>query len=372
MKFDTTQQLIESFRRGEMVVLVDDEDHRLGGVLLAPADDIDADRINFMVRQARGLVCLGLTAERCARLQLPLMVTGFPGSNASRFTVSIEAAEGISTGISAADRAHTIRVAVAQGAQARDVVQPGHIFPLRAEPGGVLKRAGHTEGGCDLARLAGYEPAAVMVDVLNGDGTLATGEALFAFARRHGLRVGTIAGLIQFRLQHETTVRQIRDGVVQTAWGPFHLHVFRDIDDTQVHLALVRGKISTDALVLVRVQQIAALRDVLGAEVPGSAPDWNAARCLERIAQEGSGVLVLLTQREAEEQLLVRVGAVLGDAAGAGTLRPPDALNMIGVGSQILRQLDVGRMRLMGPSIRYNAISGFGLEIVEYLGYQAE
>ena len=235
MKFDSTQQLIESFRRGEMVVLVDDDDDRLGGVLLAPAEAITAEKINFMVRQARGLVCLGLTAGRCAQLQLPPMVGGSAGPAASRFTVSIEAAEGISTGISAADRAHTIRVAVARAAQARDVVQPGHVFPLRAEPGGVLKRAGHTEGGCDLARLAGHEPAAVMVDVLNGDGTLATGEALFAFARRHELRVGTIAELIQFRLRHETTVQHIREGDVQTAWGSFRLHAFRDVDDARVH-----------------------------------------------------------------------------------------------------------------------------------------
>lgn len=369
MKFDSTQQLIESFRRGEMVVLVDDDDDRLGGVLLAPAEAITAEKINFMVRQARGLVCLGLTAGRCAQLQLPPMVGGSAGPAASRFTVSIEAAEGISTGISAADRAHTIRVAVARAAQARDVVQPGHVFPLRAEPGGVLKRAGHTEGGCDLARLAGHEPAAVMVDVLNGDGTLATGEALFAFARRHELRVGTIAELIQFRLRHETTVQHIREGDVQTAWGSFRLHAFRDVDDARVHLALVRGQVDAQAPVLVRVQQLAVLRDVLGTEVSGVAADWNVARCLERIAREESGVLVLLAQREADEQLLASVEAVLGETPVAGSVRSPDTLSMVGVGSQILRRLGVGRMRLMGPAIRYSAISGFGLEIVEYLAH---
>ncbi len=369
MKFDTTQDLIDSFRRGEMVVLVDDDDDRLGGVLLAPAEDIGADKINFMVRQARGLVCLGLSAERCAQLRLPPMVGSSPGPFASRFTVSIEAAQGISTGISAADRAHTICVAVARGAQPRDVVQPGHVFPLRAEPGGVLKRAGHTEGGCDLARLAGFEPAAVMVDVLNGDGTLATGETLFAFAHRHGLRVGTIAGLIQFRLNHETTVQRIREGDVQTAWGAFRLHVFRDVDDGQVHLALARGQIDAQSPTLVRVQQTAALRDVLGTDVPGRGRDWNAGRCLERIEREGSGVLVLLAQPETGEQLLASVEVALGESAAGGLVRLRNALSVVGVGSQILRQLGVGRIRLMGPPIRYSAISGFGLEIVEHLDY---
>ena len=369
MKFDATQQLIDSFRRGEMVVLVDDDDERLGGVLLAPAEDIGAEKINFMVRQARGLVCLGLTAGRCAQLQLPPMVGGSPSPFASRFTVSIEAAEGISTGISAADRAHTIRVAVARGAQPRDVVQPGPVFPLRAEPGGVLKRAGHTEGGCDLARLAGFEPAAVMVDVLNEDGTLATGEALLAFAHRHGLRVGTIAGLIQFRLSNETTVHRVRDGEVQTAWGAFRLHVFRDADDGQVHLALTRGTLAPHTPALVRVQQIAALRDVLGTDVPGSARDWNAGRCLERIDRDGTGALVLLAQPETEAHLLASVEAALGETAVAAGGRPPSTLNLVGVGSQILRQLGVGRMRLMGAPMRYSAISGFGLEIVEHVKF---
>lgn len=369
MKFDSMQHVIDSFRRGEMVVLVDDDDECLGGVLLAPAEDISAEKINFMVRQARGLVCLTLTAERCTQLQLPPMAGGAASPFANRFTVSIEAAEGISTGISAADRARTIRVAVARGARARDVVQPGHVFPLRAEPGGVLKRAGHAEGGCDLARLAGYEPAAVVVDVLNEDGTLARGDSLLAFARHHGFSVGSIAGLIQFRLNNETTVHCIREGEVRTEWGSFRLHVFRDADDAQIHLAFVRGHIDPQTPALVRVQQVVALRDVLGTDVPGQGRDWNAARCLERIDREGAGVLVLLAQPEIAAHLLASVDAVLGETPAGSAARLPNALNMIGVGSQILRQLGVGRMRLMGPALRYSAISGFGLEIVEHLGY---
>jgi len=371
MKFDTTQQLIESFRHGNMAVLVDDDDENLGGVLLAPAEDITAEKINFMARQARGLVCLSLTAERCEQLRLPLMAGGSHSAHASRFTVSIEAAEGISTGISAADRAHTIRTAVARGAQARELVQPGHIFPLRAERGGVLKRAGHTEGGCDLARLAGFEPAAVLADVLNDDGTLATGQRLLDFAHRFGLCVGTIAGLIEFRLNNETTVHRIREGEVQTARGAFRMHVFRDADDGQVHVALVRGDVDARTPTLVRVQGYAALRDLLGTDVPGQPRNWNAARCLERIDSEGRGVLVLLTQPETEHHLLASVEAALGaPPAGEGAAeRGTNVHSLIGVGSQILRQLGVGRMRLMGPPMRYNAISGFGLEVVEHVTY---
>jgi 3,4-dihydroxy 2-butanone 4-phosphate synthase/GTP cyclohydrolase II len=371
MKFDSTQQLIDSFRHGNMVVLVDDDDENLGGVLLAPAEDISAEKINFMARQARGLICLSLTAERCEQLRLPLMVRASQSAHGSRFTVSIEAAEGISTGISAADRAHTIRTAVARGAQPRDLVQPGHIFPLRAEPGGVLKRAGHAEGGCDLARLAGYEPAAVLADVLNDDGTLATGERLLDFAHRHELRVGTIAGLIQFRLNHETTVHRIREGDIQTAYGAFRMHVFRDADDGQVHLALVRGAIDPAVPALVRVQGSAALRDLLCTDIPGEKRNWNAARCLERIDHEDGGVLVLLSQPETERHLLASVEAALGAARASDVPpeRPPNVQSLVGVGSQILRQLGVGRMRLMGPPIRYNAISGFGLEVVEHVVY---
>jgi len=371
MNFDGTQTLIDAFRRGQMVVLVDDDDERLGGVLLAVAETITAAQVNFMARHARGLICLSLLPGRCAQLALPPMVADSATTQASRFTVSIEAAEGISTGISAADRAHTVRVAVARGAQPRDLVQPGHVFPLRAEAGGVLKRAGHTEGGCDLARLAGFEPAAVLADVLNDDGTLATGPRLSEFARAHQLPIGTIAGLIQFRLLHEQTVSRVREGDVATAFGQFRLHVFREADARGIHIALTRGAIVASEPTLVRVHVEAALRDLLWTDVPGQPRNWNPARCLEQIDREGRGVLVLLEQREDEAHLLASIESALGvarpDAAPARVL--PNVHSLVGVGSQILRQLGVGRMRVMGPPIRYNAISGFGLEVVEYLPY---
>jgi 3,4-dihydroxy 2-butanone 4-phosphate synthase/GTP cyclohydrolase II len=355
-----------------MVVLVDDDDERLGGVLMAVAETIDAAQVNFMARHARGLICLSLTPARCAQLALPPMVGPSHGATASRFTVSIEAAQGISTGISAADRAHTVRTAVARNAQPRDLVQPGHIFPLRAEPGGVLKRAGHTEGGCDLSRLAGFEPAAVLADVLNDDGTLATGARLEAFARAHALPIGTIAALIQFRLLHEATVEPLRHGQVQTAHGPFDLHVFREHDSGAVHIALCRGQIDAQLPTLVRVHVGAALRDLLWTDVPGQKRNWNPARCLERIDREGRGVFVLLDQREDPGHLLASVATALGERVPTEPVQrePSSVHSLVGVGSQILRHLGVGRMRVMGPPIRYNAISGFGLEVVEYLAFE--
>ena len=371
MTFDTAQQLIDSFRHGAMVVLVDDDDEQFGGALLAAAEDISAEKINFMARQARGLICLSLTPERCEQLRLPLMVGESVSRHGSRFTVSIEAAEGISTGISAADRAHTVRTAVARGTHARDIVQPGHVFPLRAESGGVLKRAGHTEGGCDIARLAGFAPAAVLADVLDEDGNLATGARLRDFAARHDLRIGTIADLIQFRLLNETTVHRVRRGEVQTAYGIFELHQFRDADDGRVHLALSHGVVEPATPTPVRVHVAAALRDLLWTDVPGQSRNWNIARCLEHIQSEGHGVLVLLNQAESEQHLLASIDVALGTQTvpdpGAHTIH--NVHSLVGVGSQILRQLGVGRMRLMGPPARYNAISGFGLEVVEYLSY---
>jgi 3,4-dihydroxy 2-butanone 4-phosphate synthase/GTP cyclohydrolase II len=370
MKFDSPQQLLEAFRHGRMVVLVDDDDERIGGVIMASAESVTAEQVNFMARNARGLVSLALTPERCDQLELPPMARSELNPQASRFRVSIEAAEGISTGISAADRAHTVRVAVARNARARDLVQPGHVFPVRAESGGVLKRAGHAEGGCDLARLAGHEPAAVIAEVLNDDGTLATGTALRDFARAHGLALGSIASLIQFRLLNEATVELLREGDVQTAWGDFRLSVFREPESGALHTALSLGRIDPAEPVLVRVHLQAALRDVLGTQVPGQPPGWNPARCLERIAREGKGVFVLLDQPETAEHRLASVATALGDRAAAlPPMKPNTTHTLVGVGSQILRRLGVGKMRVMGPRIRYNAISGFGLEVVEHLSF---
>ena len=371
MKFDSPRQLLEAFRQGRMVVLVDDDDERIGGVIMASAESVTAEQVNFMARNARGLVSLALTPERCEQLALPPMARADLNPQASRFRVSIEAAEGISTGISAADRAHTVRVAVARNARPRDLVQPGHVFPVRTETGGVLKRAGHAEGGCDLARLAGHEPAAVLAEVLNDDGTLATGTALQDFARSHALPLGSIAGLIQFRLQNEATVELLREGDVRTTWGAFRLSVFRETESGAVHTALSLGHIDPADPVLVRVHLQASLRDILGTQVPGQAPGWNPSRCLERIAREGKGVFVLLDQPESSEYRLASVATALGERSSAPPpLAPNTTHTLVGVGSQILRRLGVGRMRVMGPRIRYNAISGFGLEVIDYLAYE--
>ena len=369
MQFDETASLLAAYRSGEMVVLLDDDDENVEGVLMAPAEAITADQINFMARFARGLICLTLVPERCAQLDLPLMVVDGVSSRTSHFTVSIEAAEGVSTGISAADRAHTVRVAMSGSATPRDLVQPGHVFPLRAESGGVLKRAGHTESGCDLARLAGFEPASVIADILNDDGTLARGEQLSAFAQERGLKIGTIADIIHYRLKHENTITRLKSGAVQTDVGEFTLHLFRDRDDKLLHLALTLGDLASEESSLVRVQTSSIMRDLLGSLVPGQAIGWNLRRSLEQIARDGSGALVIINRAETDAELIQGIDMALGNESmqETGSGAPAVSYSTVGVGSQILRQLGVRKMRLMGPPIRYNAISGFGLEVVEFV-----
>ena len=365
MTIDDTARLLAAYREAGMVVLADDNNEALSGVLMAPAETVTAEQINFMARHARGLICLTLTPARCEQLQLPLMVPGADGRDRSNFTISIEAAEGVSTGISAADRAHTVRTAVVQGATPRDLVQPGHVFPLRAAQGGVLKRAGHTEGGCDLARLAGFEAASVITDVVNDDGSLAVDQALADFATKHGLPIGSIADLIDYRLGNETTVERVRGGPVQTQFGQFDLHLFRDQDDDKLHLALSRGTVDPKSPCLVRVQSFSALRDGIGSLMAGEPARWNLRACLERIAAEDHGVVVLLSNCETADDLMQSVELVLD--APQTTERAQNVYSTIGLGSQILRQLGVGKIRLMGPAIRYNAISGFGLKVVEHV-----
>lgn len=358
-------ELLDDVRHGRMVVLVDDRDEsRNEGVVMVAAEYCDPSHITFMARRARGLVCLALTSDRCQQLSLPPMVEG-NGSENARFTLSIEAAHGIDTGISAADRAHTVRVAVAPKAKPSDIVQPGHIFPLTAENGGVLIRAGQTEAAVDYARIAGLTPAAVIADILDADGAIANAPQLAAFAEEHGLRVGTIADLIHYRMANERSIEPVRHGVVSTRFGEFRLSVYRDSTHGGLHVALARGEINAERPTLVRVHATSTLRDVLGTQVQG-AGDWSVDRCLERIAGEGEGVLVLLSRAESAEQLLASVDLALGD-------REPmehaahEIYNTVGLGSQILRDLGVGRIRLMGAPIKYNAISGFGLTVSETL-----
>ena len=365
MQLNTVDELISDIRQGRMVVLLDDDaDSHNEGVVIVAAEHCDAGHVNFMARQARGLVCLALTEDRCRQLNLPPMVDDGRGEKA-RFTLSIEAAEGIDTGISAADRAHTVQAAVAPFASPEDIVQPGHIFPLTAMPGGVLTRAGHTEAASDYARLAGLLPAAVMADILTPEGVVADGPALAEFAARHGLKIGTIADLIHFRLVNERTIRRVREGSIETEYGQFQLTAYRDQTADEVHLALSRGDIVADEPTLVRVHVQSALRDLVTSQV-ADQPSWNMGQCLRAVAENGRGVLVLLAHAESPAQMLASIDMALGEAAPASTLTP-DTYTTVGLGSQILKDLGVGKIHLMGAPIKYNAISGFGLEVLDFV-----
>ncbi len=364
MHVNTVDELISDLRQGRMVVLVDDDaDSRNEGVVMVAAEHIEARHVNFMARQARGLVCLTLTSERCRQLDLPPMVDGASGEK-SNFTLSIEAAEGIDTGISAADRARTVQAAVAPHASPTDIVQPGHIFPLEAVAGGVLTRAGHTEAATDYARLAGLLPAAVIADILTPDGLLADGPGLAAFAAQHELKLGTVADLIHFRMVNERTIRRVREGSIQTAYGEFRLTAYRDESAGGLHLALARGEIRRDQPTLVRVHAQSALRDLVTTEI-GGHPTWSMGKCLAALSSCERGVVVLLQRNETSEQLLASIDMALG-TEHPGASRASDTYNTVGLGSQILRDLGVGKIRLMGAPMKYNAISGFDLEVMDY------
>ncbi|TGD75857.1 3,4-dihydroxy-2-butanone-4-phosphate synthase [Mangrovimicrobium sediminis] len=365
MQVNSVDELVSELRQGRMVVLVDDHTEDLNqGVVMLAAEHCDAGHVNFMARKARGLVCLALTEERCRQLDLPPMVDDAIGEK-SNFTLSIEAAEGIDTGISAADRAHTIQVAVAPHAQPADIVQPGHIFPLTAVPGGVLTRAGHTEAATDYARLAGLLPAAVIADILTPEGTLAEGQALADFADAHELKIGSIADLIHFRLVNERTIERVREGAIQTAYGEFHLVAYREFNSGDIHLALTRGDIAPDQPTLVRVHAQSALRDLCHSHLD-ERPSWSMAKCLEAVAASERGVIVLLARDESPERLLDSIDMALGGTPAA-VLSQPDIYTSVGLGSQILRDLGVGKIHLMGAPIKYNAISGFDLEVLDFV-----
>jgi 3,4-dihydroxy 2-butanone 4-phosphate synthase / GTP cyclohydrolase II len=344
LEISPPEELIEEIRQGRMVVLMDDVDRENEGDLVMAAEKVTPDAINFMARYGRGLVCLTLTADRCRQLDLPLMVADTNERAGTNFTVSIEAAQGVTTGISAADRARTVLAAVKQDAGPKDIVMPGHIFPLRAQPGGVLARAGHTEAGCDLARLAGCEPAAVIVEILNDDGTMARLPQLQAFARRHGLKLGTIADLIRYRVQSERSVEWVTDTRFQSEFGTFRLVVFHDVAYDEAHLALTMGRIQADEPTLVRVQAAGLLRDVLGGAPPGT---WTIRR--EHIV------------REVQAYRMRHLGTRL-----PGSGRGPD-LRKYGVGAQILSQLGVRRMRVMDRPRKLHGLAGFGLELVDFV-----
>lgn len=359
-------EIVAELRAGRMVILVDEEDRENEGDLVMAAEFVTPDAINFMVTHARGLVCLTLTEERCRQLQLPLMASHNGARFGTNFTMSIEAAEGVETGISAADRARTIQVAVARDAKPSDIVQPGHIFPVQAVRGGVLVRAGHTEAGCDFTALAGLTPAAVICEVLKPDGTMARLPDLKIFAREHGLKIGTIADLIQYRSEHESMVERVGERRMQTPWGEFTAVAYRDLAAGAPHMALVHGTITPETETLVRVHEPTTMLDVLSADP--SNHSWTVSSALKTIAAAPSGVLVLLNCQSSADLLFEQFAAWNKPAeapARAGNESRFD-LRTYGIGAQIMRDLNVGHARLLARPRKMPSMAGFSLTVTGY------
>ena len=372
IQVDQIEDVLTDYRQGKMVILVDEADRENEGDLLMAAECVTADHVNFMASHARGLICLTLTEERCRQLDLELMVSRNNARFSTNFTVSIEAAEGVTTGISAQDRAITVRAAVKRNARPEDLVTPGHIFPIKAQPGGVLTRAGHTEAGVDLARLCGFEPASVICEILRDDGTMARLPDLVAFARQHDLRIGTIADLIKFRLRNDPTLERVESHSLDLEQGGFEAVVYHDVAEGGTHLALTHGDIDPERPVPVRIQVHRGLLDtILEAGAPES---WSIRSALEAIVEHGTGVLVLLEYYESADELSSRIH-VRTNRERQGTPRPatddhrrhPGDLRMVGAGSQILADLGLHKVLSLGREWRTFGLSGFGLEVVEYL-----
>ena len=360
---NSTDEILADIRQGRMVIIMDDEDRENEGDLIMAATQVRPEDVNFMARYGRGLICLTLTRDRCRQLRLPLMVSDTDLDQRTNFTLSIEAAEGVTTGISAYDRAHTIRTAVATTAKAEDLRQPGHIFPLMAQPGGVLTRAGHTEAGCDLARLAGLEPSAVIVEILNDDGTMARRPDLELFAQRHSIKIGTISDLIRYRLEKERSVERIAERAIDTEFGPFRLYCYEDHVNSTVHLALVRGELDPQQAPLVRVHLNDTIRDLVG--VQEAAHSWSLRGVTQRVAREGSGIIVLLRQQETPLEIAEAVRTA--DRPAYMAPEHGHVLRTYGIGAQILRDLGVTRMRVLSAPKQMHGLSAFDLEVAEYV-----
>ena len=361
---NTIDEILEDVRQGKMAVLMDDEDRENEGDLIMAAERARAEDVNFMARYGRGLICLTLTRERCRQLRLPLMVSDTDSSHRTNFTLSIEAAEGVTTGISAHDRAHTVRTAVAPNARPEDLRQPGHIFPLMAQPGGVLTRAGHTEAGCDLARLAGFSPAAMIVEILNDDGTMARRPDLERFAKAHSLKIGTIADLIRYRLKNERSVERIYDEPVDTEYGGFRLCCYEDHVNKNVHVALVKGDLNSPLPPLVRVHIKDTLRDVVG--VRSENLGWPLRAAVRRVASEASGAVVILRPEETPREFMDSVRQLDAKPAfvrGVGAT----VLRTYGIGAQILKDLGLKRMRVLSAPKQLQGLAAFDLEVTEYV-----
>ncbi len=362
MELNSIQEIIEDISQGKMVILMDDEDRENEGDLVLAAEKVDPDAINFMATHARGLICLAINEERCKKLGLEQMVKHNGTELGTAFTTSIEAAVGVTTGISAADRATTVIAAVNKEAQAEDIVQPGHIFPIKAQEGGVLTRAGHTEAGTDLAKLAGLDPSAVIVEIMNDDGTMARREDLEIFAKKHDLKIGTIADLIHYRNISEKSINLVDRTNIESEHGDFELYAYEDTVNGDVHIALVKGEISADDEIMVRVQQNNTLQDVMGINNFGSRLSFSQA--MKKIEEEEKGVILLLSHSESSKEILSNISFLKGQKSAASN-EGPDS-RTIGVGAQILKDLGIKKIRLLGASAKY-PLTGFNLEITEFI-----
>ncbi len=366
MSISAIEDIVADLKQGRMVILVDEEDRENEGDLVLAADFVTSEAINFMATYGRGLICLTLTEEKCHQLDLPLMVSANRARLGTNFTLSIEAASGVTTGISAADRAHTIRVAVRADAKPHDIVQPGHIFPLMAQKGGVLVRAGHTEAGCDLARMAGLNAASVICEILNQDGSMARLPDLIEFAAQHQLKIGAIADLIQYRSQTESLVTRVAERPIRTLYGDFQLIAYRDEIAHTIHLALVQGKIDPTSETLVRVHEPLSVIDLL--DLQDYTHSWNLHDAMKLIAEAGQGVLVLLHRKDNAAKLVERIQS--HEPLPQQSTKPD--LRDHGIGAQILKDLNVGKMRLMAVPRKMPSMTGFGLEVTSYVESHTE
>ena len=374
MSLDKIEDILDDLRQGKMVILMDDEDRENEGDLLMVAECVTPDDINFMARYGRGLICLTLTEDHCKKLDLPLMVNNNRTPFATNFTVSIEAAEGVTTGISAADRAKTVQAAVNENVQAEDIITPGHVFPLMAQKGGVLSRAGHTEAGVDLAALAGFQASSVICEILKEDGTMARMPDLLEFASEHKLRIGTIEDLIRYRRQYDSLLRREGGTHFDSRFGRFKAIVYRDTLSNREHLALVRGNIDDDTVPLIRVQVHFGLYDLLGDLREESG--WTINKSMERMADEENAILVILNNADNRDGLLDSLkGSLLenveksqDDSGDKNTSQDPETLRTFGIGSQILSDLGVKKMRVIsGSPLIMHSLAGFDLEVVEFV-----
>ncbi|MBT7753782.1 MAG: 3,4-dihydroxy-2-butanone-4-phosphate synthase [Gammaproteobacteria bacterium] len=365
IEFTPIEVILDDLRSGKMVIIVDDEDRENEGDLIIAADKVTPEDINFMAKNGRGLICLTLTQSRCNMLRLPLMSTQNNGLEATNFTVSIEASEGVTTGISAQDRARTVKVATAPNAKPEDLVQPGHIFPLMAKPGGVLTRAGHTEAGCDLARLAGLTAASVIVEILNEDGSMARRSDLVEFGKKHGINIGTIADLIRYRMSNEQSIEKIHEEKINTEYGKFNLITFQDHINKEIHFALTKGTIHESSIPLVRVHVSNTIRDSIG--IDNDNLGWPLKSAMKQIAQSDTAVLVVLCYQELPKDLINAVKNLSKSKENKISNNNNSILRNYGTGSQILREIGIKKMRVVSEPKQMQAISGFDLEILEYI-----